>query len=163
MLCGIPEEYIPQLLLREKVQPNKIFLLESNPPSTPHVGIRAKPEKKLTMLTAEEIAFSTAYKLREYFSLPRLSKYLIFVKAVKRAADQVSNLEVDRLRNKHLRATELYLATIFEDDQELYDYVNHIHACMSGTRILPEEIWRRICDISSKVIVEWGWTDEFKR
>ena len=164
MLWEIPEEHVPQLLIRNNMEPSDIFLLEAETPTTLEEEMPEKPlEPDLNMLTAEERAMARRYRLKEYFERSANEKYLLYVMAAKVAADKISNLEADRVRNKFFRATELYLEENFKDDEGLYGYVDHIHTCLSDFPNIPEEIWERICCISSKIVVRCGWGYESKK
>lgn len=107
----------------------------------------------LFMLTADEKLLVRQYRLEEYFQNNK--NHVSFVMEMKEILDKRFN---GITRSDWAKDGFISLAkNILECCDPLFEYVNTIHARRHGGANIPREEWKRLCHISSKIIVHVGW------
>jgi hypothetical protein len=113
----------------------------------------------LSILTAEERSLANRYELKEYFN--RKHNYLQFAIDLIRISNRrfQEDIQIPWKKEKFARIAQLFL----EYSDELFDYVNTIHASLIGFKNIPREDWKRVCSIGSKILICSAWNYETKR
>jgi len=113
----------------------------------------------LSMLTADERSLARRYRLGEYFT--QNNNHLMFIAEMKKIIGKRYKgfSQADWARSKCVDLAQTFL----EHSDRLFHYVNDIYAGCRRFKNVSAEDWKRICSVSSKIIVYSGWKYEAKQ
>jgi len=113
---------------------------------------------ELSILTADERSLAEQFQLREYFK--RHEHHLIFIPEMR---------EIIYKRFKEIpkadwtkNAFASFVQEILRHDDQLFKYVKGVYVAQNEGKNIPNDVWERVCIISSKIVVYMGWECEAK-